>query len=77
MKKDMRSLSANPSRGNPTFMLEELNAFASQDTGILGGKPFYCTVHCNLVKVIVPDSSDRKMFYLACPDCKKKVMDYN
>lgn len=47
-----------------------------QDESLREGKPFYCDMHVDLAYVFVQDSPDRKpMIYLACPDCKKKVID--
>ena len=41
---------------------------------VMGGKPYYCNLNCDLSWVFVPESSERQMFYLACESCKKKVM---
>ena len=39
-------------------------------------KPFYCNINCQIQIVFVPENPlERKMFYLACPVCRKKVVD--
>ena len=44
------------------------------DDEVMRGKPFYANINCDLSWVYVPESTDKQMFYLACEQCKKKVM---
>lgn len=41
----------------------------------MGGKAVYFNINCEVAKIFTPESAERQMFYLACPACKKKVID--
>ena len=76
-KSAVRSLS-NTGAGRPddvSMTLAGLQAHCSKDLEVQNGKPFYCKVHCELAWILVPQDKERQMFYLACPACKKKVID--
>ena len=70
----MRSLTQSSANlSSKILLLEEMEKFVSQDTGVLSGKAFFCTVICELTWVFIPDTIEKQMFYLACQICKKKV----
>ena len=76
----MRGLSQDmggASSRTPTLMIHEMTQFCEQDPEVLSGKPFYANVMCDIAFVFTPKDMDRKMYYLACPKCKKKVFDNN
>ena len=50
----------------PTLLIAQLKEMAESDSEIMGGKPFYCNLNVDLSWIFVPESPDRKMFYLAC-----------
>lgn len=84
IKGRMQSLGDNPPFGGdagerkasktPTLLIKQLQELVQADSDVMGGKPFYANVNCDLTWVFVPEDSDRQMFYLACEQCKKKVM---
>ena len=59
----------------PTLLISELTQHCEQDNEVLGGRPFYANLHADISFVFTPKDMDRKMYYLACPKCKKKVFD--
>ena len=72
----MRSLTTDNARvKDPPVLIEEMKQMAANNFEIQQGKVAYYTIQCDVQRVFVPDSAERKMFYLACPDCKKKVFD--
>ena len=78
MKSEMRTLSANADGANsrtPTLLIEELVQFCASDQEVQEGKPFYAHLNCEIAYIFTPRDLDRPMFYLACPTCKKKVID--
>ena len=78
MKQEMRTLSQNDggvSARTPTLLVEELTQFCAQDPEVQMGKPFYANLICDIAFIFTPRDLDRNMFYLACPACKKKVLD--
>ena len=77
MRRSMRALTGEVNAGRDNFMLiAELQQFCEHNQDVLEGKPFYCNIYADLTWVFVQDSPERRpMFYLACPDCRKKVID--
>ena len=78
MKSAMRSLTTATEAGgrDQVMTVNELEQFCQADESVQSGKAFYCSLFVELEYVFVPDSPDRRaMYYLACPDCKKKVID--
>ena len=78
LRSEMRSLGGDPGMSNsrtPTLLIQELTQFCEQDSEVLSGKPFYANLMCDIGYVFTPKDLDRKMYYLACPKCKKKVFD--
>ena len=73
----MRSLGGvgGGSGNTPTLLMKEMTEIATQDEDCLGGKALYFNVNCEIAKIFTPESLERQMFYLACPTCKKKVID--
>ena len=74
----MRGLTVDsgPTSGDRTMLIQEMQQFCDSDEEIQSGKPFYCAIYGELTWVFVQDSPERRpMFYLACPTCKKKVID--
>lgn len=77
----MRALGEAPNREGqgksktPTLLIAQLQKHVAEDNEVMGGKPFYCNLNCDLSWVFVPESSDRQMFYKACEVCKKKVIE--
>ena len=59
------------------MLIEEFRQMAEQDNEVMSGsKSLYGTVNFSIGRVFVPDEGgDRKMYYLACPTTKKKVID--
>ena len=57
------------------MLIGELEPYCLQHPEIQEGKPLYFNLHCDIAIIFVPDSVDRQMFYLACPSCKKKVIE--
>ena len=57
------------------MLIGELESYCLQNREIQEGKALYFTLHCDISYIFVPDSLDRQMFYLACPSCKKKVIE--
>lgn len=57
----------------PTLLIKQLQELVEADEQVMGGKPFYANVNCDLTWIFVPDNTERQMFYLACEQCKKKV----
>jgi len=78
MKSEMRTLSSaggGASADTPTLLIEELTQFCAQDPQVQSGKPFYANLICEISYIFTPRDLDRGMYYLACPSCKKKVLD--
>ena len=74
----MKSLSIvdGGSRSNtPTLLIQEIESFTANYQEWNNNKPLYFLLNCELSWIFVPETLDRKMFYLACPKCKKKVVD--
>lgn len=43
----------------PTLLIAQLKELAQSDGEIMGGKPFYCNLNCDLSWVFVPENTDR------------------
>ena len=76
----MRALTNEVGNGagsrTPTLLLAELKAHCESDEQVQSGQPFYANVHCDISIVFTnADNLDRQCFYLACPACRKKVID--
>ena len=76
LKSDMRSLGGEgPVSKRPSMLIEEVTKHCLESDEVMNGKPFYAEVHCEIQIIYVPDNADRQMFYLACQNCKRKVVD--
>ena len=56
--------------------LGEMVKLAEEDYEVSNGsKAAYYTVNCYLSWIFIDETLNRTLFYLACQQCKKKVMD--
>lgn len=63
-------------RDDRVMLVSELEKFCAEDREVLEGKVVYCSLFAEVFWVFVQDSAEKRpIFYLACPDCKKKVID--
>ena len=79
-KAGMKALSAMSGSGSAPeagiYTLGEMVEAATIDPELQSGeKAGYYTVNCYCSWVFVPENAERQLFYLACPSCKKKVVD--
>ena len=74
LKQEARSLASQDGGSQTPFMLiEELKKHCDESPEVQEGKPFYCKVKIEVQKIFYQE--DRKMYYLACPTTRKKVVD--
>ena len=75
----MRSLTNAGGEGGSSdivLSVNELELVAQCDERVQTGKGLYCSLFVELNWVFVPENAEKRpMFYMACPDCKRKVID--
>lgn len=83
MKDNMKSLGGDlnntgESKKDASVTISEMLHLAENNAEVMhGGKAGYYNVNCYLSWIFFDEALQRMMFYLACPTCKRKVMDNN